>query len=299
MKNRSLPILRLETRALDDVPDDEYHFRGCMSSDLLDAYKSRMGESSLSNFVSDASKGVPFQDSHSSESIRTLGRSFQAELDDGAQAYASIRMLRDDADTPDHMRVNEYIRRIRAGIYSSLSVGFHSERNICGICDGTIAIGWERFWGGDEFCEHNVGDTYDGKECTYTIEDARLAEISLVTTPANPDAEIIERASSGNVPPRTPDTPVDPLVVEAGELYRDRLIELAVKAGIRAEGTAFNKEQWEPQLRLMSVDALQSLESSWQALGDARWGSQGRITRDALTPAPERVGQLLPAYLVN
>ena len=305
INKRQLPVFKLETRELDAVPDTEYHFSGCISSDAIDAYDSRMAESSLKNFVNDAANGVPFQDSHSSESIRTLGRSFAAEIENGI-AMARVRMLRDDTNTPEHMKIDEYIRRIQGGIYTSLSVGFHSERNICSICDGNIAIGWDRLFGGDEFCEHSIGSVYDDKRCTYTIEDARLAEISLVTTPANPDAEIIERAreffpGTKDSSPPAPAIVIDDetkLLIAAGKSHRAELIKSAIQAGIRAEGIAFDAKKWEAQLNALDIDAIRSFGSTWQALGDARWKSDGRITYDSNRTKDNR-DNLLPSYLVD
>ena len=124
---------RIITRAIEGVPEDEYRFEAEISNDILDAHHSRMdAETTLANFVEDASNGVPLQDSHSNEISRTLGRSVEAKLE-GERAIATFSMLRDAPETPDNMKVGEYIRRVERGMFTDVSVGFSGGQDICDI----------------------------------------------------------------------------------------------------------------------------------------------------------------------
>ena len=159
---------------------------------ILDAHHSRMDiETTLAKLCTeDASNGVPLQDSHSNEISRTLGRSVEAKLE-GERAVATFSMLRDAPETPDNMKVGEYIRRVERGMFTDVSVGFSSGQDICDI-DGLDIWGRSQ---GDEVCLHWPGETYDGKVATYTVTGARLAEVSLVPAGSNPNTVVLARSS--------------------------------------------------------------------------------------------------------
>ena len=100
------------------------------------------------------------------------------------QCYASTD------STPEHLNVDEHIRRIERGFYKDVSVGMYNVEEICDLCDNPIFD-----WTAEERCTHWPGKEYDidgeRKMCTYQITRARLAEVSIVYDGATPGASII------------------------------------------------------------------------------------------------------------
>ena len=68
-----------------------------------------------------------------------LGVIFEGSFDETAKrTLATARMLRDAENTPESMRVNEYIRRFERSMYDSVSVEFAGGTEMCRICDKPI-----------------------------------------------------------------------------------------------------------------------------------------------------------------
>ena len=141
-----------------------------------------MTEKTLRNYGADAEAGVPFMLDHEDGMKNQIGRSVAGAYDESAkETSATISMLRDTDDTPDNMKVNEFIRRIERKYYDSCSVGYRGGIETCRL-DGKPIWDWQR----DEPCEHIPGRTYDGKLCEYDIDEGHLREVSLVPSGSNP-----------------------------------------------------------------------------------------------------------------
>lgn len=79
----------------------------------------------------------------------------------------------------------DLIAEIKAGIKKEVSVGCSLKKCICSIC-GTDNM--------EKWCNHLWGRTYEGKECYFSLEDAKDAyELSFVAVPAQSRAGIIKK----------------------------------------------------------------------------------------------------------
>ena len=274
--------IRSEAVGGGSVPEDEMQFDFCVSSAKRDGHFSYMDEKTLRNYASEAEAGVPFMVDHQDGVRSQIGRSIRGEFDESSkEVNATISMLRDTDDTPENMRVNEFIRRIERKYYTSCSVGFRGGDEICRLDNKPI---WD--WARDNPCEHIPGRTYDGKVCEYDVVDAHLREVSLVPSGSNPDAQLLNRnswdeglrnvkeeglSSSGQgSDPKT-------LLERDGLKWRESLIRTALEEGVRAEND-FDKESWKTRLEAMESDAIQAMTETWRTSGDARWGEGGRKT---------------------
>lgn len=74
----------------------------------------------------------------------------------------------------------DLIKEIEAGIKKEVSVSLSVKNAVCSIC-GTDNM--------NNYCDHWWGKEYDGKTCTFSLENPIDAyEVSLVATPANANA---------------------------------------------------------------------------------------------------------------
>ena len=272
----------------EDVPEDEVIFDFIISTSDFDKHHSRMSESTLRNYANDAENGVPFMIEHSKELSRQLGLTSQGRYVEG-QTEASVRILRDTEDTPTELKVNEYIRRIERGFYNSVSVGFHDAEQICDMCGKGI-------WDTDRIdpCEHVPGQVYDGERCTYTVDDARLREVSLVSNPSNENAKIIERSLTDEIRAvkKTPELNQAELELKK---YRESLISDAIKAGVRAIDD-FNVDVWQERLKNQDTDFIKDMKKAWDTIGDQRWRG-GRKTGDIDNTESDKIN--LPNFLFS
>lgn len=190
--------LNKETRQILDSQYDfgdaePYTFGAEISSDRLDAYFSRMDPATtLPNFRDDAKAGVSFLDSHNSHKLG-MGHTFDSILEDTGE----VTRVRADIYTIPGLRfggqysfasTDDFIQAAKAGIVRDVSVGFYGGREVCDMC-GELVWTWD--------CPHFPGVEYDVGErgeqtvlATYTIFDARLAEVSAVYDGATPGATI-------------------------------------------------------------------------------------------------------------
>lgn len=302
MNNKLYIPIPISNREVEGGPDDEYRFAGDISDTAVDAYDSRMSSSTIDNFVKDCGNRVQLLDSHASDLNRVLGYSVSAQRS-GDVASGVFAMLRDVETTPAELQNNEHIRRIEKGLYSGLSVGFYGGREICDICSRGV---WEWSEDGDN-CSHWPGREYDGVRMTYTIDNARLAEVSIVASPANPNAQITERASraesvireykeSPKGLPKQEYTEAEQRWIAAGKAYSEQLIGEALRAGVRAKGVDFDSDKWKARLEVMDVDAIREHTEMWTALGDSQWNG-GRITRDTDSPVDGENPRIYPTWL--
>ena len=293
MKNETRLISKINIRN-DDVPPDEVHFDFVISTMDLDTHNSRMSESTLRNYATDADAGVPFMIEHSKELSRQIGNTISsAYAEDRRETRARVRLLRDADDTPADLRINEYIRRIEKGFYNRVSVGFRDAKEICDLCGKDI-------WDTKRIdpCTHIPGQSYDGEIATYEVRDARLREVSLVSNPSNANAKIIEREWTDDIKKIKKVSAVSDAEKQLKE-YRDMLIADAIKAGIRAID-GFDKATWEERLDGQDPAFIKEQTAMWQALGDARWKSSGRKTSNEVNNNNSDAGGIcLPSYLFS
>ena len=188
-------ICEYKKRQVDeDIEDNNpFFFKAEISNTNLDSYYSRMDISTLQNFAKDASNGVMLQDSHDYRKLG-YGQSFSGLFEEErvlAEFYTvpGIRF----GGSHSFATTDDFIRAVETAIVRDVSVGFHGGREICDIC-GLSMWSWE--------CPHFPGKSYiitdeDGEErvvvATYTIYDARLAEVSVVFDGATPQAQIIRK----------------------------------------------------------------------------------------------------------
>lgn len=281
-KNVTVRIRSLESNEENPISEDEFEFEACVSSPSLDAHFTRMTESTLNNFMTDAISGVPLQDSHARERLSdTLGNSIGARMDEDGKLFVRFRMLRDNTDTPEHLKVNEYIRRIERDILREMSVGFNGGEELCEIDNKDM---WD--FRSEDPCPHIPGQLYDGVQCTSRIENANLGEVSIVAMGSNPDTVInirdlpeeirkIKNITNEEDKERT-------LLERDGLLYRKTLIEKAIEEGIRAEGQTFKQEVWRERFEERSAEEIIDQSTLWGKLGDDIWGEGGRVTKDVV-----------------
>lgn len=173
------------------------------SDNTIDSYFTRMMPSTLRNYAADAAdgKGVPFLDSHRSETIgRILGRSLDGRYvngqgDDGKRVdltFYTQPTLRDE--------MRAFVDLARGGYASDVSVGFYGGRMVCSICGGEMLRWWRSR--DKKPCYHIPGmeygvvdesgtETGDRVVAIGLIEDARLGETSTVHKGSNPNAGFI------------------------------------------------------------------------------------------------------------
>lgn len=204
-------LARARDRALDPAIFDEHEpwfFQATISNNRLDAYHTRMAPSSLKNYADHAEAGVAFQDSHRVDGLeRMLGRSLFGKFVSGVGSgvartdagFFTLRGLDPVIDT--------FEKKMRAGLARDVSIGFYGGTFRCSICGRDVLRDWD--------CPHLPGWTYQtldkegkptGEEVVAFawIEDANLAEASVVYDGATPGAALIAAsrlAQSGDLSP--------------------------------------------------------------------------------------------------
>lgn len=181
--------------------DDVFVWEAEISSDRLDAYFTHMCPSSLQNFVGDLKKGVSFQDSHARNRLG-YGQSLNGEYLNVPTAriigtFYTVPGIKFNANS--FQSTDDFIRAVQAGIVRDVSIGFYGGVYICDLCLAPYLN-----------CSHWAGMEYerDGDRvvCTVAIENANLAEVSVVYDGATPGAVILkaqEHARAGMLPPQT------------------------------------------------------------------------------------------------
>ena len=211
-----------------DTSSDEKYARitAVISSGATDSYGTYMTDKTLQNFADRLNeKKVQLKDSH--KYGQGFGISESGEFRDG-KVIGTFKVMRgwqlNDASLPSS---DQYIEGIQEGIITETSVGFSRGNYQCNLCEN-------REWFRDG-CYHLPKRSYDikdkdgkvtRKQCIVGIDDAQLAEVSLVDKGANDDALIMERAQE---------------YYEQGELPVDIQNQLELSYGIRMEGTPINK----------------------------------------------------------
>lgn len=173
-----------------------------ISNNRLDFYFGRMAESTLNNFAQDAIAGVSFLDSHNSRNLgygQSLAGTFErtGELMRTVAHFYTVPGIRFNGGQ-SYASTDDFILAVKSRLARDVSVGFYGGAQVCDICGENV---WEIDWDNWRFkCPHVPGVEYPvgdrGNEvvlATFTVEDARLAEVSAVYEGATPGA-VIEKA---------------------------------------------------------------------------------------------------------
>lgn len=188
----------IHQRNVEQNDENLYFWDAEISNDLLDSHFTHMNEKTLRNYAEDAERGVAFLKGHDWKSL-PIGYSVSGVFENGEgrrRTLAGFYTVRGLQDT------DELIARMEARLLRDVSVGFFGGRMICDICG-------EEFWD----CRHFPGLTYEEKHgdvvssvlATFTIDDARLSEVSGVFDGSTPEAMIRKAktlASGGEFTPQ-------------------------------------------------------------------------------------------------
>lgn len=307
-KTIHLAKLRVRNEATDGspVPEDECLFDFIISNGEEDSYGSFMTEKTLKNYAEDAERSVPFMIDHKDGVNEQVGQTISAYYDpENKQTIATVRMLRDSDDTPDHLKVNEYIRRIERGMYRGVSVAFRDAKEICNICSKPIFDVYR-----DDHCPHVPKQYYDGVKCTYNVDDARLREVSLTSNPSNPNAQLLDTRNwhedllfgkdlGIGEDGKEPEGLVKSQLEKDGETYRLEVVNNAIKEGVRAIDD-FNEQQWRDKFKSMELDTIKYQTELWRQIADNRWGPGGRQTSDdSVEPTSGVSNDYLPSFIFD
>lgn len=182
-----------------------FFFPAEISSDLVDAYSSHMTLSTLTNFMNDAKAGVALLPAHEHDDL-PFGRSLDAMLENVIDPPRT-RVVTDFYTVPglklNSVTTDDLINGIRSGVLREVSVGFWGGEMTCDLCQRSI-------WSWD--CPHIPGLKYEVESAgvigfrtaTYAVDNAHLAEVSIVYDGATPRAEILKaerEASTGRLRP--------------------------------------------------------------------------------------------------
>lgn len=187
---RSAELLEL-VKGRDALDDDvlmahpPFFWRAEISNDHLDSHFTHMAESSLRNYGADAKVGVAFLKGHDRRSL-PIGYSLSGSYED---VGGKKRVVADFYTVSGLPETDDLILRMRSGILRDVSIGFHGGKINCDLCQRDF---WE--------CPHFPGLKYEVKEgdvirekiATFTIEDARLSEVSGVFDGSTPGAMILK-----------------------------------------------------------------------------------------------------------
>lgn len=208
----TLAILARQKAALDPSVFEErppFFFTAEISSNRIDAYYTRMADSTLRNFAEDATSGVSFQNSHATNKLG-FGRSLVGTYI-GGQGNGVSRVEADFYTIPGlrlhEVSTDDFILGVRSGIVNDVSVGFFDGQFRCSICGRDMLRDWD--------CMHIPGMRYDirdpngnvvdNQQAIAWIENARLAEVSAVYDGATPGAAILKaqsEAENGRIAPQ-------------------------------------------------------------------------------------------------
>lgn len=183
-------INRLSRTKLDE--EQVYIFDAVISNNQMDAYWTRMAKSSLRNYAKGARAGVALMNSHRTSRLGGLelpiGRSFRSELREEGDLItltAAAYMVR--GQTISNVSNDDIIQGIEAGTIFDVSIGFRGGWWRCGICNNDLF---------SRDCPHFPGwPDEDGNIAWAWVEDANLAEYSLVYDGATPGATILKARS--------------------------------------------------------------------------------------------------------
>lgn len=230
-----------------------FMFPAVVSTDRLDAYFTRMDESSLRNYADDLAAGVALQNSHRHMEL-PFGRSVFGEF--SGQATTGVFYTVRDLNL-NGVNTNDLIRGIETGILSDVSIGFSGGKFECSICKREL-------WSTD--CLHVPGLTYDGVTAFVWVRGARLAETSVVYDGATPGAAIIKarmESEAGRLRPDAAD------VIE--QRYRIKLPDSRAVWSVQQEGKVDIEVRLREVLGLAEeVDLVEAVTSERAAMTETQ-----------------------------
>ena len=177
----------------DPTDGEDYIIPACISSTAVDTHETRLDlDTTLKNFVAEATAGVVTMDSHNNQC--GLGNTQKGELKD-EQVWAELTVV---PDTPlsalaSYPNTDIFIKMIRRGKVRDVSIGASGGTWECNVCGNDMwRSGRCYHWPGIVYhIEQDDGSVKEIK-CVAIIKDAHLSEVSFVYSGANPDAKIIE-----------------------------------------------------------------------------------------------------------
>lgn len=186
-EQEGLLTLLKDRDSLDDSVAAEFppfFFRAEISNDLLDSHFTHMSEKTLRNYAEDSMKGVAFLKGHNWREL-PLGYS----LDGTYEESTKKRVVSNFYTVTGLSETDDLIARMKTGLVRDVSVGFHGGMMLCDICGLDF---WDcRHYPGLKY-ETKEGDTVKTELATFTIEDARLSEVSAVFDGSTPEAMILK-----------------------------------------------------------------------------------------------------------
>lgn len=225
----------------DTVDEEIFTFRAEISNDLLDSHFTHMAESTLTNYNEDANTGVAFLRGHNWREL-PIGYSMESLLEDVAGRKRVVTDFYTVRGLPD---TNDLIHRLNARLVRDVSVGFGGGTMRCDICSNDF---WEcRHWPGLKY-EVKDGDVMRDVVATFTIEDARLSEVSGVFDGSTPQAMILkaERFAAAGLLSQE----------EAYKLERQYRMSLPMKrsfAGVEIEQPKKGEEEMDLEKRVITT----------------------------------------------
>lgn len=264
-----------------------------ISNGQVDAYYTRMLDTTLVNFAEDSRIGVAFLNSHNHDEL-PMGRSLNAVID---EMTGRKRVLADFFTLPG-LRLNgistdDFIAGVRSAIVSDVSVGFHGGEWYCDVCGGN----YRKY----DSCQHVAGQRIETKDglvtVTVGIDGARLSEVSAVYDGATPNATITKvryMAETGELDPKLR------AIIE--ERYRINLPTIRTFAGVDLQERT-NKLDFEKLLNdvrtALAIDANADVVSAVTSIAEqAQRLRSVEADRDAfagkLTTAEAKVKELSP-----
>ena len=255
---------------------DEYAYIDMVvSSDELDTYGTRFDEGALRHLAEQLNNNaIQLKDSH--DRTQGFGVSEFGEYRDG-KVYGTFKVLKNwDLNNASFISSNQFLDGIRHGLITGNSIGFLGDEYICNLCD-------------DDFfsrsCNHYPKKDYelkdsDGNKEIRTCEVIMsgkpvFIETSLVDSPANPSAKIIEKAKRS---------------FQDGTLPSDVQYKYETQYNVRFSGQEINKSNGGP-----NVDN-KDLEQQLTDAKEARTTAEKELTE--LKPLAE-CGKAARAYMAD
>lgn len=268
--------MRLNDANLDDI----FIWEAEISSSRMDAYFTHMLPNSINNFVRDLRAGVSFQDSHARNRLG-YGQSLDGEyLETPARAigtFYTVSGIKFNANS--FSSTDDFIRAVQSGIVRDVSIGFYGGRYICDLCHTDYRA-----------CSHWAGMEYerDGDVivCTVAIDNASLAEVSVVYDGATPGAVILkaqEHARAGKLEAQT--------LYELQTRYR---VELPVTKLYRGAEIRSSMDDDEIKTLKLEIEQLKAEISRLTPLANAGTDYLAKLKQDLIAEGIRAQGENFP-----
>ena len=281
----------LDPSVLEETPP--FFFDAEASSNRLDAYYTRMAASSLKNYAAEADEGRSFQNSHRWMEL-PLGRTLNAQYEDMGGGVA--RMVTSVYIVPalniNGVNTSDFIRAVRAGVVSDVSIGFSGGQFRCSIC-GQNLMGMD--------CPHIPGFEYDTtgadgetrREVAIAwVDGAHLSEVSAVYDGATPGACVLkatQEAEAGRLMPEKA------RVIEAR--YR---VQLPGARHVYPGVTLPREEPMPPigdavvKIELEGLDEARALLAEWGEAETVNLADWARALKQANSDLTAKVNEMTP-----